>query len=72
MEEPKNKNSQLNEYLKYSALGFQFFATIGLGVWLGWKLDEWLGLRFPAFTVALSCLGLIGSLIAVIRSLPKQ
>jgi hypothetical protein len=44
--------------------------TIGLGVWGGIKLDEWLGLR-PLFTVSLSLLAVIGSLVQLIRGLPK-
>jgi hypothetical protein len=72
MEEPKNKKNQLNNYVKYSGLGFQMMATIGVAVWLGLKLDEWLELKFPAFSVTLSCVALIGSLIIFIRSLPKE
>ncbi|MDO1448592.1 AtpZ/AtpI family protein [Rhodocytophaga aerolata] len=72
MDEPKNKKKQLNNYVKYSGLGFQMMATLGIAVWGGIKLDEWLELKFPAFTVALPCIALIGSLIIFIRSLPKE
>ncbi len=72
MDEPKNKKSQLNNYAKYSGLGFQMMATLGIAVWGGIKLDKWLDLKFPAFTVALSCIALIGSLVIFIRSLPKE
>ena len=68
----KNKKSQLNNYIKYTGLGFQMLAAIGLGVWGGMKLDKWLELKFPAFMVALPCLALIGSLSALIKSLPKE
>jgi hypothetical protein len=47
-------------------------ATLGIAVWGGIKLDEWLHLKFPAFTVALSCIALIGSLVILVRSLPKE
>ncbi len=72
MDEPKNKKKQLNNYVKYSGLGFQMMATLGIAVWGGIKLDDWLELKFPAFTVALPCIALIGSLIIFIRSLPKE
>lgn len=72
MDEPKNKKNQLNSYIKYSGLGFQMMATLGIAVWGGIKLDEWLHLKFPAFTVALSCIALIGSLVILVRSLPKE
>jgi hypothetical protein len=72
MDEQKNKKKQLNNYVKYSGLGFQMMAALCLAVWGGIKIDEWLNLKFPAFTVALSCIAFIGSLVIFIRSLPKE
>ncbi len=71
----KNKKSQpgnVNSYVRYSGLAFQMMATIGLGVWAGIKLDQWLKLKFPAFTITLSLLSVVGSLIQLIRGLPKE
>ncbi len=74
MDNTKNKknpsSSNTEGYVKYSGLAFQMMATIGLGVWGGIKLDEWLHTR-PAFTIVLSLLAVIGSLIQLIRGLPK-
>jgi F0F1-type ATP synthase assembly protein I len=66
----KNSSSETSSYVRYSGLAFQMMVTIGLGVWGGIKLDEWLGLR-PLFTVSLSLLAVIGSLVQLIRGLPK-
>ena len=66
----KNSSSEANGYVRYSGLAFQMMITIGLGVWGGIKLDQWLGLR-PLFTVVLSLLAVIGSLVQLIRGLPK-
>jgi len=66
----KNSSSEASSYARYSGLAFQMMITIGLGVWGGIKLDEWLGLR-PLFTVSLSLLAVIGSLVLLIRGLPK-
>jgi len=66
----KNSSSKTSSYVRYSGLAFQMMVTIGLGVWGGIKLDEWLGLR-PLFTVSLSLLAVIGSLVQLIRGLPK-
>ena len=46
------KRREPNGYLKYSSLAFQLFATIGLAGWLGYKLDVYLSLSFPAFLIA--------------------
>ncbi|MFN6037364.1 MAG: AtpZ/AtpI family protein, partial [Bacteroidota bacterium] len=44
---------QPNQYMKYATMGTQMLITIGLGVFLGIKLDKWLQLKFPVFTVVL-------------------
>lgn len=61
MPEKKLKNQQkiskgLSNYAKYSSLAFQMVAIILLGVFGGIKLDDWLDLKFPVFTVVLSLL----------------
>ena len=75
MDNPKNKKPQsgnVNPYVRYSGRAFQMLATIGLGVWAGIKLDQWLELKFPAFTITLSLLSVVGSLVQLIRGLPKE
>ena len=62
MEEKKPKNPQktvksLNNYAKYSSLAFQMIVIILLVVFGGIKLDKWLKLEFPVFTVVLSLAG---------------
>ena len=46
------KRREPNTYLKYSSLAFQLFATIGIAGWLGYKLDNYLALSFPAFMIS--------------------
>ncbi|MDJ1468270.1 AtpZ/AtpI family protein [Cytophagaceae bacterium DM2B3-1] len=72
MKNSTNKKSPLSDYAKYSGLAFQMMATIALGVWGGTKLDQWTGWKFPVFTVILPMIGIVGSIILLIRSLPKQ
>jgi Na+/glutamate symporter len=38
-----------NPFLKFSGLGLQMLVTIGVGAWLGHKLDQYLELKFPVF-----------------------
>jgi F0F1-type ATP synthase assembly protein I len=47
-------------------------AAIALGVWGGMKLDKWTGWKFPVFTVVLPLVGIVSSIVLLIRSLPKQ
>lgn len=65
-------HSQVKDYVKYSGLGFQMAALILLGYWLGGKIDKWLSLSFPAFTIILILVFLSLSFYSLIKSLPKD
>jgi ATP synthase protein I len=62
----------INEYVKYSGLAFQMAALLLLGYWAGSKIDQWLNLAFPVFTIVLMVLFMIISLYSLIKSLPKD
>lgn len=49
MEEKKDKHS--NSFIKYSGLGIQMLVTLGVGAWLGLKLDQYLNLKYPVFLI---------------------
>lgn len=56
LEEQKlsQKKKQLNNYARYSSMAFQMMIIITIGSIGGLKLDEWIGLKFPVFTLILS------------------
>lgn len=66
-----NKNS-LKNYIKFSAMGFQMLATIGIFAFIGYKIDEKRKSNTPIFTAVLALLGTVASLYQVIRSLNKR
>jgi len=47
-------------------------AFIFIGVWAGYKLDQYFELEFPIFLLVLSVFSCIGSIFNVIRRLPKD
>ena len=57
-DQPK-ATKNLKEYARYSNLGIQMIVVILLGVFGGIKLDKWLHLKFPVFTVVLSFTGVV-------------
>jgi hypothetical protein len=65
-------SQQASTFIKYSGIGFQMLATIGLGVWGGLKLDEWQDNKNPIWTIVLSLTAIGASLYLFIRGLPKQ
>ena len=69
------KNEQddkpLNAYVKYSGLGFQMIAIIGVFAFAGYKIDESAHHQVKWVTAALSLAGVFISLYIVIVSLKK-
>ena len=41
-----------NSYLRYSNFALQLFGGMALAGWLGYKLDNYLGIGFPAFLLS--------------------
>ena len=68
----KEKRPSLESYARYSSLAFQMFAIIGLGVFGGVKLDQWLNIGFPVFTVGLSILSVAAAIYTAIKDLIKK
>jgi hypothetical protein len=69
---PKESRPPLESYARYSSLAFQMFAIIGIGIFGGFKLDQWLGLKFPVFTVLLSLLSVAAAIYIAVRDLLKK
>ena len=63
------KRREPNAYLKYSSLAFQLFATIGIAGWLGYKLDTYLSLAFPAFLISFVIVSFWGMMYRVFKQL---
>jgi F0F1-type ATP synthase assembly protein I len=67
---PNNLNKhrkQFDDFIRYSGLAFEMVAIMGIGVWVGAKIDQWLELSFPAFTLGLMILSVIGAVYHAIR-----
>lgn len=68
MKEQK-QNKPLNKFARFSGIGFQMFAIIGFGTFVGFKLDE----KYPnpknLFTLGFSLGSVIISIYYVIRQI---
>jgi ATP synthase protein I len=58
--------------MRFSGIAFEMLATIGVGTYGGYLLDEYLELSFPVFLVSLSMLSLLVSLYLLYKRLPKE
>jgi len=68
--QPKKLN-RYNNYLKYSSLAIQLLVVIAVFGWVGYKIDQWLGLKIPAFTLILGFLSFGGMMYQVYRSINR-
>ncbi|HEX5002129.1 MAG TPA: AtpZ/AtpI family protein [Bacteroidia bacterium] len=62
-----SKKKQLNDYARYSAVGFQMAAIIFLFTWGGNKIDGWLEFKIPVFTLVLSLSAVTISIYLLIK-----
>lgn len=71
-QDQKFRKKPLNDYAKYSAMGFQIVIIIFIGVFGGYKLDKFLDLSFPIFTILLSLLSVVLAIYFVVKDLLKK
>lgn len=70
MKEKKDKPT--NSFIKYSGLGVQMLVTLGVGAWLGLKLDHYLNLKFPVFLLTFVFVLFGGLMYQLYRALNKD
>ncbi len=64
MDSGKEGNKQL---FRYAGMAMQFLVSIGLGVFMGLKFDQWTHISFPLFVWLLPLLIISGMLYFFIR-----
>ena len=52
--------------MRYAGMAAQFMVSIGLGIYFGLKLDEWLNISFPLLVWVLPLLLIIGIIVKII------
>ncbi|GAB4017959.1 AtpZ/AtpI family protein [Spirosoma koreense] len=68
----KKATEKTTSFVEYSGIAFQMLGTIGLGVWVGMKLDAWQHNPRPIWTIVLSLTAIGASLYLFIRQLTKK
>lgn len=63
----KTKKETNSELLRYAGMGMQFLVSIGLGIFIGIKADEWLNFSFPLLVWILPLLIISGLIIKIIK-----
>jgi hypothetical protein len=60
-----NKNNR--DLVRYAGLATQMFVALGVSVYFGLKLDEWLDISFPVFVWVIPLLVIVGLIYKVIK-----
>lgn len=66
------KDKGTTNFIKYTGVGFQMLATIGLFTYAGYKIDNYRPDGKPLFVALLGVLGVIISLYQVVRQLNNK
>ena len=69
---PNKKLKPYNTYLKYSGLGIQLLAAIGLFGWLGYVVDQYLKIEFPVFMLLFGFMAFGGMMYQVYKSINRD
>jgi hypothetical protein len=70
---PAQKNNNNKDLLRYAGLATQLFLAIGLAVFFGIKLDEWLNISFPVLVWVLPLLIIVSIIYKLIKETnPKK
>jgi len=70
-EQDENDSRPFNAYAKYSGIGFQMIAIIGIFAYAGYKIDQSANHQVKWVTAILSLVGVFISMYIVIVSLKK-
>jgi F0F1-type ATP synthase assembly protein I len=68
----KKKKKSLGNYARFTGIAFQMLIIILVGVFGGIKLDEWLKLSLPVFTIVFSTLAVVLAILSVTRDVLRQ
>lgn len=68
----QNQKDRLNNYARFTGIGFQMLVTIGLGVFAGVKLDEKFPNQYSTFTIICSLASIGIALYSVIKQVSKS
>jgi hypothetical protein len=70
-EQPKSRSNS-SELMRFAGLGAQIFATLGLAVFAGYKLDKWLHISLPLLVWLLPLIAVSATIYKLIKDTSKR
>jgi hypothetical protein len=68
----KDPKTRFDSFIRYSSLGFEMMAIIGIFTFAGYKTDEWLHNDFKGFTLGFMVVSVILAVLYGVRGLLKK
>lgn len=68
----KPYRSNRSYLMQYAGLASQLMAALALGVFLGYKLDQWTSISFPVFIWALPLVFLIAMFVKIFKDTDRK
>ena len=67
----QNKKAPSPDWMRYMGLASQFFITIGIMLFIGWKIDDYFALKTPILVWVLPLISIIAILVKMIKETNK-
>ena len=68
----KKPKPRFDDFIRYSSLGFEMIAIIGIFTFAGYKTDKWLGNKFMGFTLGFMVVSVVLAVLYGVRELLKK
>ena len=72
MNQKNTYKNKIDNFIRYSSLGFEMMAIIGAGTFGGYKIDQWIKNEFKGFTLGLMIFSVVLAIIYGTRNLLKK
>lgn len=67
-----NPKNRIDNFIRYSSLGFEMMAIIGIFTFAGYKIDQWLKNEFRIITLILMIFSVIIAILYGVKGLLKK
>lgn len=67
-----NRKNRFDNFIRYSSLGFEMMAIIGIFTFAGYKIDQWLKNEFRIITLILMIFSVIIAILYGVKGLLKK
>lgn len=68
----RKQNKPTNDLLRYAGLGAQLFASLGISVFIGYKVDQWMNTSIPLAVWIIPLLVLCGMIYRLVKETSKK